>query len=175
MTEVHKAWYGGHESRANSGSLNPYMDMEIEDLNGRGIEQRNKRVVDKRKNLQICAASVGKVDALQYLRLPTQPPMVLGLTEEEDVLYEVGVDLAPSRETVPEGTSVELLWQLPEMALGFVEPERGDACASGESCTCAGTRRACTTNRDVWPDVSDPPDYLGHQLGRARRRHVGQR
>lgn len=78
------------------------MDMEIEDLNGRGVERRNKRVVDKRKNLQICAASVGKGDALQDLLLPTQPPMVLGLTEEEDVLDEVGVDLSPSRGKVPQ-------------------------------------------------------------------------
>lgn len=48
-----------------------------------------------------------------------------------------------------------------------MEPERVDACASVESCACAGTRRACTTNRDVWPDFSDPFDYLGHQLGRG--------
>ncbi len=34
--------------------------------------------------------------------LPTQPPMVLGLTEEEDVFDEVGVDLSPSRGKVPE-------------------------------------------------------------------------
>lgn len=78
------------------------MNMEIEDLNGRGVEWRNKRVVDKRRNLQIYAASVGKGDTLQDLLLPTQPPMVLGLTEEEDVLDEVGVNLSPSRGKVPE-------------------------------------------------------------------------